>query len=446
MAFGVMFDYWTPPKNVAVHLAKEMVEELWFKDAVSNPDVDLFVLLGHNPARLNVTDNDNNSTMKIIAEKIQEKRPGVPVQAFSGHSHIRDFMAYNDNATALQSGKYADTVGWLSMTGINSPTYNGSMYPSNVPNPVRYAISNPKSNLTYARRYLDWNRETFQYHSDTVGNDTAFDTPTGTEISDRITCLRQKYKLDEYYGCAPRSYCISCKPYGDEGNIYTLVEEALAQVVVSETRNHIPRLIFSNRNSIRYDLAQGPFTYDDSFIVCPWVDYMNFTTGVSFEDASKLRDTIIYYAENNKCPPTASLDEIVLEYSGPGSTKQKVLSRRSVQPPGMLSAGYRTRDDFGDDGDDTRHAPIPFYEPPAYVQANVSVANQTHDMLYDIVFIDHASKIVMPALDCINKGKYQMEKTYYVDKKINTNTLLSLYATQKWSLPLENCSVGAFIG
>ncbi|KAH8689459.1 Metallo-dependent phosphatase-like protein [Talaromyces proteolyticus] len=454
MAFGIMYDYWSPPKNVNVQLAEAMIQETWFQAAVKRTDVDLFVLVGHNPARLNTSDNDNNSTMKFIAEEIQKKTPGIPVQAFAGHSHVRDFMVYNDNATALQSGKYADTVGWLAMSGIHSPTYNGSMYPANVPNPTRHAVTSPKSNLTYARRYLDWNRETFQYHTGTAGDDKAFDTTNGTAISRNITLLRNEYNLTDYYGCAPRSYCISCKPYGSEGNIYTLFEDALAKVVVSKERENIPRLIFSNKNSIRYDIAQGPFTYDDSFILCPWADYMNFTTGVTAEDASKLYDTVTYYTEHNKCPPTAdvSFGDMLLENSGTGS-KQKVLSRRSVsrrsvQSPGMLTAGYRTGDDFGNDGDDTQHAPVPYYQPPAYAKANVTVPGQTYETLYDIVFIDHIAKYIMPALNCINKGKYHMNKSYYVDQSINTNTLIGLYAQTdvQWNRTMQNCSVGAFIG
>lgn len=272
MAFGVLFDMNPPAKDTQIHLAKDMVNEDWFKTAVDQSDIDLFVLIGHNPARLNITDTDNNSTLKFITETIQKSRPDIPVQAFSGHSHIRDFVVYNENSTALQSGKYGDTVGWLAMTGIKSSTYKGVMNPAGVPNPRRPAkpvssmsmVETSKttdtSSLKYARRYLDFNRQTFQFHTNTSGNDIAFDTVDGLGVSKRITELRIKYNLTQYFGCAPRSYCISCRPHDNEGNIYNLVKTALEKVVVSPTGNTTSRLIVTNRNGIRYDLAQGPFT------------------------------------------------------------------------------------------------------------------------------------------------------------------------------------------
>lgn len=289
MAFGVIFDMSVrSDANYQVQPAKDMIKEDLFKKAVQDTDVDLFVLIGHNPVELKPDDNDNNSTVAFLATKIQSmrKKPNTPVQVFGGHSHERKFKVYSTSSTGLQSGKYGDTVGWLAMNGIESKTYTGAKQPVGVPHPPTHA--KPKihdsnlydafdtkkwqdsleSSVLYARRYLDFNRETFQFHTDTVENAKAFDTKERSDLSSTITSLREKYNLGHYYGCAPRSYSISCRPQGDEGNIYTLVEDALGKIVQSKTRSKIPRLILSNRNSIRYDLAQGPYTLDDAYIVC----------------------------------------------------------------------------------------------------------------------------------------------------------------------------------
>ena len=118
---------------------------------------------------------------------------------FGGHSHIRDFAVYDDKATALESGRYCETLGWLSMSGIQSSSYNGTMKPSGVPNPTMKAVkvatgtasvalasSTSASNLTYSRRYLDWNRLTFEYHAG-GSQIKAFDTTKGIDISHNIT-------------------------------------------------------------------------------------------------------------------------------------------------------------------------------------------------------------------------------------------------------------------
>lgn len=93
--------------------------------------------------------------------------------------------------TALGSGRYCETLGWVSMTGINSSSYHGNMLPSGVPNPTKRAIINttstasaglstytPSSSMRYARRYLDWNRLTFAYHA-SGSQDRALDTQHG---------------------------------------------------------------------------------------------------------------------------------------------------------------------------------------------------------------------------------------------------------------------------
>ncbi|QKX63708.1 uncharacterized protein TRUGW13939_10879 [Talaromyces rugulosus] len=466
MAFGVLFDMNPPAKDTQIHLAKDMVNEDWFKNAVDQSDIDLFVLIGHNPARLDITNHDNNSTLKFITETIQKSRPDIPVQVFSSHSHIRDFMVYNENSTALQSGKYGDTVGWLAMTGIKSSTYKGVMNPAGVPNPRRPAkpVSSMSMNetsetadtssLKYARRYLDFNRQTFQFHTNTSGDDTAFDTTDGLGVSKKITELRTKYHLTQYFGCAPRSYCISCRPHDDEGNIYNLVRKALEKIVVSPTGNTTSRLIFANRNGIRYDLAQGPFMRDDSYIVCPFTDGFRVVHNVSSEHASKILGSL-----DIKCPsgkgemtseslPVDDKDENGSWDDLSGSTDQKVLSRRGVQDPvGMLTPGYTTSDDFGTDGDDTQHSTIPHYEPPAYVQGNVTIlsgAGQVPEH-YDVVYIKHMEPKVLAALKCLDKTQeYKVDD--YTDATINTNTLLQLYAQKYWNQPLQSCAVGGAIG
>lgn len=163
-------------------------------------------------------------------------------------------------------------MGWLSISGIKSSTFKGNLKPRGVPNPTRKAIkvvnetepSNEKppastSDLVYSRRYLDWNRLTFAYHA--VGSqDHTFDYHSGLRVSQEITKDRKELNLTALYGCAPRTYCQVCKPFGDEGNLNTLIETALAATVINETRAKIPRLIIINVGSTRFDLVKGPFT------------------------------------------------------------------------------------------------------------------------------------------------------------------------------------------
>lgn len=100
MAFGVLYDF-TGNSNVSkVIKAKDLVKESWFLDAVNIPEIDLFIVLGHNPIRTTVS----SSTFGIIYSTIRELRPTIPIQTFGGHTHVRDFTIYDSISTGLESG------------------------------------------------------------------------------------------------------------------------------------------------------------------------------------------------------------------------------------------------------------------------------------------------------------------------------------------------------
>jgi hypothetical protein len=121
------------------------------------------------------------------------------------------------------------------MGGIKSSTFKGNVNPRGVPNPTRLATNTSKSGITYSRRYLDWNRLTFEYHA-TSSQDNTFDYHSGIRVTGDITEVRKKLNLNALYGCAPDTYCLSCKSFGDPGNINSLLPVALGATVVNESR------------------------------------------------------------------------------------------------------------------------------------------------------------------------------------------------------------------
>lgn len=183
-------------------------------------------------------------------------------------------MQYSNSVIA---GRYCETLGWLSLSGIQSSNFNGTVNPQGVPNPSRKAIkvnatatdtntvpsatASPSNSpeLLYSRRYLDWNRLTFAYHA-AGSQDRTFDYASDDKISNQVYGTRKALDLTALYGCAPKTYCLSCKPYGADGNIFNLLETAIGETVVNPQRATTPRLIVINAGIIRFDLVEGPFT------------------------------------------------------------------------------------------------------------------------------------------------------------------------------------------
>ncbi|KAF2646464.1 ser/Thr protein phosphatase family [Massarina eburnea CBS 473.64] len=474
MAFGVLFDF-TGNSNVSkVIKAASLVQEPWFLEAVNyTKPIDLFVVIGHNPIRPTVS----SSTFGTLFSTIRKMRPDVPIQGFGGHTHIRDFVVYDNKATGLESGRYCETLGWLAMSGIKSSN-STSTDPKGVPNPTRSAIvpastgtanvslpsSTTPSDLRYARRYLDWNRLTFAYHAeDSQQYATTFDTSKGLAVTSDITAARTKLNLSDLYGCAPQTYCQSCEPFLADGNLFLLLQTALSTVVVNETRKDIPRLIIINTGSVRFDLAKGPFTYDDSFIVTPFKDAFQFLADVPYEQASKVLDILnagpyqkkrdLSTADFDFSPVLADRDACIdppLMHSFDGMHKRskpkgRVIRRQSTD----ASPGYTTIDDFGDDGDDTIHTKIPNYSQPNDMQANASFpTNGSTPETVDFVFLDFISSYIVDALNEPDVGgNYSTSQvTYYMDKSFTTNNYLPAYAKLAWQDNVPNCPVGEGIG
>jgi 2',3'-cyclic-nucleotide 2'-phosphodiesterase (5'-nucleotidase family) len=100
MAFGVIFDF-KSVNGTRVTPGAEMVKQKWFIDAVNYEEpIDVFVVIGHNPIRSNLSPG----TLDLVFREIRKRKPDTPIQVFGGHTHIRDFIVYDDKSTGLESG------------------------------------------------------------------------------------------------------------------------------------------------------------------------------------------------------------------------------------------------------------------------------------------------------------------------------------------------------
>ncbi|CZR52320.1 related to Ser/Thr protein phosphatase family protein [Phialocephala subalpina] len=452
MAFGVLFNFGGNSNVSKIIKAADMVKQQWFIDAINYTEpIDLFLVIGHNPIRR----TDSSSTFGLLHDTIRAMRPTVPIQAFGGHSHIRDFQVYDDMSTGLESGRYCETLGWLAMSGIKSDSYTGLINPRGVTNPTRLATNTSTSSIVYSRRYLDWNRLTFEYHA-TNSQASTFDYHSGLRVTGEITDVRKQLNLSSLYGCAPATYCQSCQPFGAAGNIFTLVETALGAVVVNASRSETARYIIVNTGSIRFDLVKGPFTYDDSFIVSPFDDAFQFIPNVPYALAKNVLNSLNGAPLNDKRASAhlhfgsmpqvkdSCVDPTISLITGEvGELKTRGISRRQT----VTSFGYVTTDDFGTDGDDTPHTKIPSYSQPNYVAGNASfpIDGTTPDFV-DVVFLDYFASTVVSILNQLGGTYTSADVSYYMPRAFTTQSYLPLYAQKFWQENVPSCPVGQGVG
>jgi hypothetical protein len=429
MAFGVIFDFAKANKNITVQKAKDMVKnEPWFASAVNySKPIDLFVIIGHNPVKQK--DEKDPSTLKVLHDAIRKVHKQVPILSFGGHSHIRYTTKFDNNSVALQSGKYCDTLGWLSMNGTKKSTRN------------------------FSRRYLDWNRRTFEYHTKNFRGSTPFDTLEGNAVTGEIYDKRKRLNLTKVYGCAPNTFCISCREYGkspssgsnDAKNIYHLMQDAAAATVKNTSRIHIPRLIVINRGSIRFDIHKGSFTEDDIYIVSPYESKFNFIQDVPYSKALKTIEKLLA-ASPPKVPHHGSR---AVQGASPltyWQTRMEALKQipvvGQILGSSALTPGYTTTDDFGSDGDDTVHSKIPEFKQPAYTIANASFPKcQSPLKKVDFVFLDFLDQRVLAAFRDVGLGYTKKDIKLYAPESFRSRHVLPTYASQKWKTNVTSCEL-----
>ncbi|MCJ1427564.1 hypothetical protein MMC29_005467 [Sticta canariensis] len=249
-------------------------------------------------------------------------------------------------------------------------------------------------------------------------------------------------------------------PYGADGNIYNLLEIALGLTVINQERANIPRIIIINTGTIRFDLVEGPFTLDDSFLVSPFKDAFQYIPDVPYDVAGRVL-AVLNAGPNQKRRDLFTQD---FGFSSTGDTcpdgtiphEHKSLRPRSIPLTRGLhrrratdtTPGFTTTDDFGTDGDDTLHSKIPKYPQPNDIQSKASFpADGSDPKTVDFIFLDFIAKnYVIPALQSLG-AKYTVEDIReYLPVTFTTNSYLPLYAKLAWQKGVPNCPVGIGVG
>lgn len=378
VAFGFLFDFNGYSPNTRVTLVEDAVEQDWFVEALNEADVDVFLVAGHIPVR-------HFPEFETIVNAIRSQHPTTPVQALGGHSHIRDYVVIDKWATALESGRFLETVGWASLTNIDR---NGG----------------PNEDLKFSRTYIDFNLDSLTRHSNTT-RDT-FVTAEGAAVSNAIEEYRDFLNLTDHLGCVPHSFYTNKAKYPGPHNIFSLLEEKVLPMVESDVRdNTFPRYIMINTGGIRYDLMKGPFTKDTGFIVSPFPSKWMYIPSVPVKTARQLlpllnrRDRVIFNTQTldfsdlglpaDRCDDDEEIHGFKFQNQQPlGIEEEDAL---------QLTGGYVTHDDLGTTGDDTPHKPWPYYSVPNVVQGSQNVEQDTTHI--DVVFNDFMKPFVIAVLE-----------------------------------------------
>ena len=411
-AFGFLFDFNGNANNTRVQFVEETVKEKWFQDAIRDREVDLFLVTGHVPIR-------DSQEFNLIFKTIRAVQWDTPIQFLGGHTHIRDFVKYDARASGLESGRYFETIGFASVSGVNRGG-NG-------------ATTNSAKN-TFSRRYIDNNLFSLYHHSDT--NSSTFPTELGRNVSGAITSARKSLNLDKTYGCAPQNYWVNRAPYPNKDSMFTWLEESVLPKQIgryqASARDQNSALVLVNTGALRFDIFEGPFTRDTTYLVSPFTSGFRFIESVPRGTAEKVLPLLnkgspvgvkdLAYTgpvppESNHVAPSETDADMTIGRLQTVLQNQVPIGQSELEPEQDLTPGYTTKDDAGADGDDTKHQAIEFFAVPNCFATYVELSKNARTALdhpqpetVDFVYNEFIEPWILLALQFLGQD-YSLDDT-----------------------------------
>lgn len=387
LAFGFLFNFKGNANNTVVQPVQATVKEEWFQDAIKDKEVGLFLVAGHVPVR-------DSEEFELIYNTIRSVQWDVPIAFLGGHTHIRDYRKFDSKAYGIESGRYMETIGFMSIDGLSTGGKNEG----------NEAVEPQKKSPVFERRYIDNNLYSLHHHSQT--NASSFPTVLGTNVTRSIRAARKELDLDHNFGCAPQDYWLSRAPYPSDDSLLTWLETQVLPDTFNKTTDR-PSILLTNSGAMRFDIFKGPFTIDSTFLLSPFGSGFRQISDVPYKAASQVLRVLnhqgqILTSEQETVgqqgpglgalrPPFTPQRMHIDEEFVPGPDDQTPMtsskSKDGKEKPTV--PGYTTRDDLGRHGDDTIHAPIRFYEVPNCIAASINYeptkgpAPESVDLVYN---------------------------------------------------------------
>ncbi|KAI1825847.1 ser/Thr protein phosphatase family [Xylaria intraflava] len=425
VALGFLFDFDRNANNSVVIKVEKAVKAEWFQAAIREKP-DLFVVLGHVGLRM--------KEFEQIFKAIRDENWYTPIAFFGGHAHVRDARKFDDKAFAIASGRYFETIGWMSIDGIKKKSGD---------------TASTQASVSFKRRYIDNNVLGLQHHAGV--DEKSFPTEHGRNVSKMIAKSRKALDLDHKIGCSPKDLWVTRARYPGDSSIYSWLDsEVVPDGVVNKDRADKSRLTIINTGAIRFDIFKGAFTKDSTYLISPFTSKFNYIADVPYNVAKKVVPLLneggpVFRAERNtdhlSIPESNAPHPLPHEESGSAAQSPLMFfdEERQQHPffrtedggndgdgdgdgendkPALVS-GYTTKDDLGDDGDDAVHLPIKFYNVPNTIQSEAAFPKAENPEKVDLVFIDYVEPWIIPALK-FSGGDYSKD-----DVKLYLNETLT---------------------
>lgn len=263
LVFGFLYHMPDAAPEVTVQNPGTVTNQAWFKKALTEEIYDAILVMAHMGTY-------DGSVADIISGIRQHAGSDVPVQFVTGHTHVRQHSVVDNLSTAVEAGRYLDTVGFISF-----------------PNRMTAVMSEqPIDRFEYA--FLDANVNNLKW---ALGGEHEFATPDGIALQEFIQRTRESLGLTQTIGCSPQDYLVENRGLYEEDSLWHLFCNAVipSQLEQGSENN---RVMLADSGSWRYDLLAGDNTVDDIIAVAPFNDAIHYVGKISCDTIELLKDTL----------------------------------------------------------------------------------------------------------------------------------------------------------
>lgn len=406
LVLGFVYDMKHACSAVDVSTVAEALRAPWFRDAAAAlPSVDAVVVLAH----MHITD----PLVRTILAAIRSVGPAgatIPVQFLNGHSHIRASVALDAHASALEAGKYADTLGFASFNVsrrrrrlVRAPSLGAHHSGATralfgVAGLGTDAIGRSGNETRFMHVQLPMQVSSLARFAGV--SEAAFTTASGGALGARVSAARRRLGLTRVLGCSRQSYEVDAGLSSNDSAWGLYLRTVAPEHIFSPPHNRSQWFV-SSTGALRYGVHAGNLSVDDVYCVLPFVDRMRVARRVSGAALAAALDRL----------RTPSAQATAGRQSAWGASSSRALAGTPLDEPWGVAPGVR---------------PPASLSPwlPSFVATSDAGAALDPSASYDALFGDFDAGQVVPAIEAAQGGA-PVEVEEYAAVKTDTEAWLT---------------------
>eukprot|EP00541_Cyclophora_tenuis_P008249 CAMPEP_0116549110 /NCGR_PEP_ID=MMETSP0397-20121206/4700_1 /TAXON_ID=216820 /ORGANISM="Cyclophora tenuis, Strain ECT3854" /LENGTH=438 /DNA_ID=CAMNT_0004073815 /DNA_START=132 /DNA_END=1448 /DNA_ORIENTATION=+ len=233
-----------------VEQVQEVVQSMWFQDALQEPNIAAILVLAH----MDVNDPLVTVLLQAIRSTLGQQ---FPVQFITGHTHYRGFLQLDDYATSFEAGRYLDTIGFVSFPSVHTTTDEN------------LANTNTNTSDLFHHVFLDTNVKKLRKEVLDMRFSFQFFTTRGRQLQQLIYRTRHKLGLHNQIACHNETLLLE-NGLQESQSLWGFYRQNVVNSFLFQ--NDPTKVLFQNQGSFRYDLFKGRITLDDVIAVAPFND------------------------------------------------------------------------------------------------------------------------------------------------------------------------------